>query len=134
MVKDYPITGSGLGTYGKVFHNYSQAVQAIRSRAHSIYFNYLCELGILGLAMLLWVIVIFFRNSITYLRKHSFFVGQGIIGGCLLSIFSAMIHGAVETFIDYFRLGLLFWLIIGLGMGMRGLYLSHEKIPVEEKN
>lgn len=134
IVKDYPITGSGLGTYGKVFHNYSQAVQAIRSSAHSIYFNYLSELGILGLAMLLWVIVIFFRNSITYLRKHSFFVGQGIIAGSLLSIFSAMIHGTVETFIDFFQLGLLFWLIIGLGMGMRGFYLSHEKIHVEEKN
>lgn len=134
IVRDYFKTGSGLGTYVKIFHNYSQAVQAIRSHAHSIYFNYLCELGILGLGMLLWVIVIFLRNSITYLRKHSFFVGQGIIGGCLLSILSVMIHGTVETFIDYFQLGLLFWLIIGLGLGMRRFYLSHEKIPVEEKN
>ncbi len=134
MVKDYFKTGSGLGTYGKIFYNYSQSVQAIRSHAHSIYFNYLSELGILGLGMLLWVIVIFFRNSIIYLRKHSFFVGQGIIGGCLLSILSAMIHGTVETFIDYFQLGLLFWLMIGLGLGTRRFYLSHEKIPVEEKN
>ena len=134
IIKDHPITGSGLGTYVKISHEYSDAMKAVHSHAHSIYFNYLSELGILGFGMLLWVIIIFFRKSITYLRKHSFFVARGIIGGCFLSIFSAMIHGAVETFVDYFQLGLLFWLIIGLGLGMMRFYTSHERISAEEKN
>jgi len=134
IIKDHPITGSGLGTYVKISCEYSQAMKAVHSHAHSIYFNYLSELGILGFGMLLWVIIIFFRNSITYLWKHSFFVARGIIAGCLLSIFSAMIHGAVETFVDYFQLGLLFWLIIGLGLGVMRFYTSHEKIPEEEKS
>ncbi|MEA1964956.1 MAG: O-antigen ligase family protein [Candidatus Aerophobetes bacterium] len=134
IIKDYPITGSGLGTYVKISPEYPQTIRAAHSHAHSIYFNYLSELGILGFGMLLWVIMIFFRNSINYLRKHSFFVANGLVAGCLLSIFSAMIHGVVETFVDYFQLGLLFWLIIGLGLGMMRFYTSSKKTPAEEKS
>jgi len=134
IIKDHPITGSGLGTYAEISYKYSHAIKAVHSHAHSIYFNYLSELGILGFGMLLWIIIIFFRSSTTYLRKHSFFVAQGIIAGCFLSIFSAMIHGVVETFVDYFQLGLLFWLIIGLGLGTMRFHTSHKQSPTEEKN
>jgi len=88
------------------------------STAHSLYLNYLSELGIVGLAWLLLVIAIFFRSSIRYLRKHSFLAAGGIIAGCTLSILAALIHGTVETFLDAFQLGLMFWVIIGLAMGL----------------
>jgi hypothetical protein len=94
------------------------------STAHSLYLNYLSELGIVGLAWLLLVITIFFYSSIGYLRKHSFLAAGGIIGGSTLSISVALIHGTVETFLDFFPVGLMFWVIIGLAMGILRLHSS----------
>jgi len=96
------------------------------STAHSLYFTYLSELGIIGLASLLLVIAIFFYSSIKYLRKHSFLAAGGIIGGCTLSILAALIHGTVETFLDFFPVGLMFWVVIGLGMGLLRLHISDQ--------
>jgi len=98
--------------------------------AHSLYFDYLCELGIVGLASLLLVVAIFLHNSIKYLRRYSFLVAGGIIGGCTLSILAALIHGTVETFLDIFPVGLLFWVIIGLGMGLLRFHSSCPKESV----
>ncbi len=94
--------------------------------AHSLYFDYLCELGIIGLASLLLVIAIFFYTSIRYLRRHSFLALSGVIGGCSLSILAALIHGTVETFLDFFPVGLMFWIVIGLGMGLLRLHFSDQ--------
>ncbi|MBA7714625.1 hypothetical protein ES703_123654 [subsurface metagenome] len=95
--------------------------------AHSLYFNYLAELGIVGLASLLLVIAIFFHSSIRYLRRYSFLAAGGIIAGCTFSILAALIHGTVETFLDIFPVGLLFWVIIGLGMGLLRLHSSRQE-------
>jgi len=92
--------------------------------AHSLYFDYLCELGIIGLTSLLLVIAIFFYTSIRYLRRHSFLALSGVIGGCSLSILAALVHGTVETFLDFFPVGLMFWILIGLGMGLLRLHSS----------
>jgi hypothetical protein len=132
IVKDYPITGSGLGTYVKVAHNYSEAPMAIHSHAHSIYFNYLSELGILGFGMFLSVIIIFFQRCIIFFRRYSLLAVKGVVLGCFLSIFSAMVHGTVETFVDHFQLGLLFWLVIGLGMGAMRAHSSLSDIKVSK--
>ncbi len=92
--------------------------------AHSLYFDYLCELGIVGLASLLLVIAIFFYSCIRYLRRYSFLAVSGIMGSCVLSILAALIHGTVETFLDFFPVGLMFWVIIGLAMGLLRLHSS----------
>lgn len=97
------------------------------STAHSLHFNYLSELGIIGLASFLLVIAIFFGGSIRYLRRHSFLAAGGIVGGCSLSILAALIHGTVETFLDIFQVGLLFWVIIGLSIGLLRLHSSGQE-------
>jgi len=78
----------------------------------------------LGLTSLLLVIVIFFHSAIRYLRSYSFLAAGGIIGGCSLSILAALIHGTVETFLDFLPVGLMFWIVIGLGMGLLRLHFS----------
>jgi len=101
--------------------------RSVVSTAHSLYFNYLSESGIVGLASLLLVVGLFFGGSIRYLRRHSFLATGGIIGGCALSILAAVVHGTVETFLDVFQVGLMFWLIIGLAIGLLRLYSSRQE-------
>ena len=133
IIKDHPITGSGLGTYVKISHNYYTPPLGTHSHAHSIYFNYLAEIGVFGFGMLLSVIIIFFRRCIIFFRRYSFSVAKGIVAGCFLSTFSAMIHGTVETFVDYFPLGLLFWLVIGLGLGAMRSYPSSLNTRISKR-
>jgi len=80
----------------------------------------------LGLTSLLLVIAIFFHSAIRYLRTHSFLAAGGIIGGCTLSVLAALIHGTVETFLDFLPVGLMFWVVIALGMGLLRLHFSDQ--------
>ncbi|MCD6257648.1 O-antigen ligase family protein [Candidatus Aerophobetes bacterium] len=117
LIKDHFLLGSGLATYRKISYHYSSSAYIPHSHAHSIYLNYLCEIGILGASTLFLSIGVFIKKCLTLFHRKSFFVANGILIGFFLAILGALIYGTVETFIDYFQLGLLFWAIIGMGVG-----------------
>lgn len=117
LIKDHFLLGSGLATYRKISYHYSSSAYIPHSHAHSIYLNYLCEIGILGTSTLFLSIGVFIKKCLTLFHRKSFFVANGILIGFFLAILGALIYGTVETFIDYFQLGLLFWAIIGMGVG-----------------
>lgn len=117
LIKDHFLLGSGLATYRKISYHYSSSAYIPHSHAHSIYLNYLCEIGILGASTLFLSIGVFIKKCLTLFHRKSFFVANGILIGFFLAIVGALIYGTVETFIDYFQLGLLFWAIIGMGVG-----------------
>lgn len=130
LIKDHLLLGSGLATYSKVSYYYQSSPNGLYSHAHSIYLNYLCEIGILGAGTLFLCVGTFIKKCLTLFHKSSFFVANGILSGCFLAILGALIYGTVETFIDYFQLGLLFWGIIGMGMG---IIERTERVPNGKK-
>ncbi|MDI6704108.1 MAG: O-antigen ligase family protein [bacterium] len=118
IFRHYPLTGSGLGTYLKISPEYDKEHKGVYSHAHNLYLHYLSETGILGLGSFLLVIIMFFYYTIIYLRKSSFYSCRGIIAGGTFGIFGSLIFGMTETVIDYFQIGLLFFSIIGINMGL----------------
>lgn len=114
LFKRHPFFGSGLATYREVSRVFTSEL-VLRHHAHNLYFNYLVEIGIFGLSGLLSVVGWFLKSCLKELRKgHE---EKLFLEGCFLAIVGALIHGSVETFIDFFQLGLLFFAIIGLGAG-----------------
>jgi len=129
MIKDHPILGSGIGTFkyndlryqAKFFEqgdNRSIYPYGLAEKAHNEYLQLWTELGTIGLAIFLWLIIAYFNYGIRYLKKEKDERKQGIMIGMM---------GAVVAFlmdsIFWFPLHLstnvsLLWLFIGLTMVM----------------
>jgi len=129
MIKDHPILGSGIGTFkyndlryqAKFFEQGDNRFiypYGVAEKAHNEYLQLWSELGTIGLAIFLCLIIAYFSYGIRYLKREKDEQKQGIMIGLM---------GAVVAFlmdsIFWFPLHLsanvsLLWLFIGLTMVM----------------
>jgi len=149
MIKDHPILGSGIGTYkyntlryqAKFFgqgDNRSIYSYSYADKAHNEYLQLWAELGIIGLAIFLWLIIAYFNYGIRYLKREKDEQKQGIMIGLMGAVVAFLIDS-----IFWFPLHLsanlsLFWLFIGLTIVMiidesKGLKAG-EKIEIAQKD
>ncbi|MBA7561140.1 hypothetical protein ES695_14160 [Candidatus Atribacteria bacterium 1244-E10-H5-B2] len=129
MIKDHPILGSGIGTYkyntfryqAKFFKqgdNRSIYPYGFADKAHNEYLQLWAELGTIGLAIFLWLMIAYFIYGIRYLKREKNEQRQGI----MIGLMGAVVAFLVDCFF-WFPLHLssnlsLFWLFIGLTMVM----------------
>lgn len=129
MIKDHPLLGSGIGTYkyntlryqAKFFEqgdNRSIYPYGVADKAHNEYIQLWAELGTIGLAIFLWLIIAYFIYGIRYLKREKDEQKQGIMIGMM----GAVVAFLVDSFF-WFPLHLsanlsLLWLFIGLTMVM----------------
>lgn len=127
MIEDRPILGSGIGTYkyntlryqAKFFEqgdNRSIYHYGFADKAHNEYLQLWAELGIVELAIFLWLIITYFNCGIRYLKKEKDKQKQGIMIG--------LMGGVVAFLVDcvfWFPMHLaanvsLFWIFVGLSV------------------
>jgi len=129
MIKDYPILGSGIGTYkyntfryqAKFFEqgdNRSIYPYGFADKTHNEYLQLWVELGTIGLAIFLWLLITYFIYGIRYLKREKDKQRQGI----MIGLMGAVVAFLVDCFF-WFPLHLssnlsLFWLFMGLTMVM----------------
>jgi O-antigen ligase len=129
MIKDHPILGSGIGTYkyntlryqAKFFEqgdNRSIYPFGFADKAHNEYLQLWAELGTIGLAIFLWLIITYFNYGIRYLKREKDEQKQGI----MIGLMGAVVAFLVDCFF-WFPLHLttnvfLLWLFIGLTVVM----------------
>ncbi len=133
------VTGAGLGNYQASVKPYHQEGLFINDDPkrwqpleiylypHNIALNFWSELGLLGLALFIYIVIRYFQMGIQAferLRAHkdSFaWVGFGLI----LSMIAVIIHGLVD--VPYFKndLAVLFWLMVAM-MGITWKKLSSK--------
>lgn len=105
-VQDYPVWGSGLGTFEGVFPNYGTLKYTERSRtrdvlvitrhAHNDHVQSLVEMGWAGMTICLLGTLLFFRIAIrTYLTRRRLSISLPAMGGAA-SIFAILVHGFSE--------------------------------------
>ena len=127
MIKDHPIIGSGIGTFkyndlryqAKFFEqgdNRSIYPYGLAEQAHNEYLQLWAELGTIGLAIFLWLIIAYFNYGIRYLKREKDKQKQGI----MIGLMGAVVAFLIDSFI-WFPLHLsanvsLLWLFIGLTM------------------
>ena len=144
MIKDHPILGSGIGTYkyntlryqAKFFEqgdNRSIYPYGFADKAHNEYLQLWAELGTIGLAIFLWLIIVYFIYGIRYLKREKNEQKQGIMIGLMGAVSAFLVDGFF-----WFPLHLssnlsLFWLFIGLAtaMGIKGIEEAKEKERLE---
>ena len=97
IIGDYPLFGTGLGTFGSVYSAYDEGVKDLRlSHAHNDYLEYLSELGILGLIMLFGGIAFMVVSSFLIWRVRRHPEVKGLALGGIVAIAAILIHSIAD--------------------------------------
>ena len=98
VVKDYPILGTGLGTFSQIFPMYkSFHIRRFVSHAENDYLQLASEVGLIGLGILLILFIFLFVRAVSGIRSMSSTDSGRYIGiGGLVGILALMFHSMVE--------------------------------------
>ena len=116
MIKDYPLWGTGLGTFAAVFPRYKSTIlqNSFISYAHNDYLQLIAETGIAGFLILSFGMLVFFITTIRkLLRRYDPYVISLTIGG-IISIAALCLHSFVDFNLHIPANALLFFLIMGI--------------------
>jgi O-antigen ligase len=100
LIEDYPLTGTGLGTYRHVFQRYKPAdftgSLAIYEHAHNDYLEMLSESGIAGTAIIMIGAIYFLTVFLKKLLKNTDPNARGIALGVLGSVIYISLHSLTD--------------------------------------
>ena len=121
LIRDHPLTGTGLGCFNLVFPQYREASLSEAAAIHpeSDWLMLVAEAGIPALLCLLGMLV-FLGQRLRALRSHPFWP---VRWGCVAAAATAILHGLVDVPAHRVELG--WWILIIAGLGFQ--------IPPEEK-
>jgi O-antigen ligase len=98
IFRDFPIFGSGLGTFAWVFPMYrSDHLIGMATHAENDYLQLASEVGVVGVGLLLILVVFLFYKAVSGVRSLSHREPEKFIGiGGLVGILALMLHSIVE--------------------------------------
>ncbi|MBN3038428.1 MAG: O-antigen ligase family protein [Candidatus Omnitrophica bacterium] len=96
MIKSNPLKGTGIGTFVWGLPKYRpEGLMGVRAHyAHNDYLQWMAEMGIMALPLVLWVFCVVIGEALD--RKREFGLKQGIVLGAGIGILSLAIHGLVD--------------------------------------
>ncbi len=116
MFMSRPWLGLGIGTFMFNFKRFVAADYPYGiSYAHNCYLQMLSEIGVIGLMAFLSIIVLFFYCGVTALNGKNRVFAWYILLASLAAILGYCIQMGVDTIFYSLDLGILFWLILGIG-------------------
>lgn len=93
MIQDHPLLGAGPGTFANVFTQYQPPGQGARySMGHNDYLHFISEVGIPLIAVMLWMMVSFFKRGLDKLKNRSRLVRGAVLGG-MAGVTAILVHG-----------------------------------------
>ena len=117
MIKDYPITGIGLGNdaFNAIYPLYMQPRYTALS-AYSIYLETAVEMGIIGISSFFWLLIVTLNQGIIHIKRfknsgnlHGFWLIASIAGCAGL-----LTHGFADTVWYRPQINTLWWMMIAL--------------------
>ena len=125
MIKDHPILGSGIGTFkynslryqAKFFdqgQNRTLYPHGFADKSHNEYLQLWAELGIIGLGVFIWLMIIYFNYGVTLLKKEKDYYRRGIIIGLMGSTVAVLVDGIFGFPLHLPVTVLLLWMVLGL--------------------
>jgi len=97
MAKDFPLLGSGLGSYASVFSAYKQGYTGpLFAHAHNDYLEFFSEVGLIGCIPLVFIWLYAFYCSIYAMRKRRSALHKSLGLGCFMAMTSIAIHSSVD--------------------------------------
>jgi O-antigen ligase len=115
VIKDFPLVGTGLGTFGLVYDAYETlGLQGMFDHAHNDYLEYLSELGIAGFGLLLASILFVAADSLLVWLKRRSSEAKALAMGGLVAIVIMLLHILTDFNLQIPATMFLFAVILGL--------------------
>ena len=118
MFLESPIIGKGYGAFAILYEEDASLVGEYTSQfqlgAHSEYLQVLAELGIVGFAVWMWLIIAFFWYGFRALKEIQDGFYRSIIIGLLSAELSLLVHFVVNNLLNGDAIAIPFWMIYGL--------------------
>ena len=116
IFKDFPLLGSGLGTFEQVFPMFQSFFGLeIVDHAENDFLQMAAEVGLIGVGLLSALFVILFYKAVSGIRSLSYRYPQRYIGiGGMVGIMALMLHSLVETNIQIPSNALLYTLLFAI--------------------
>ena len=96
MASDHPLLGTGPGTFSTIFTQYQPPGHTLRyTMAHNDYLHFISEVGIALVAILIWMIIAFYRKGFEKLKNPSRLV-RGTTLGAMSGVTAILIHSIFD--------------------------------------
>jgi hypothetical protein len=116
MIRDFPLLGTGLGTFVYIFPRYQTiGASIVFDHAENDYIEFFSDLGLIGGA-LLWIGVFGFLLWVLHrwsARRHPSIVGLCL--GCMAGVIALLLHSAVDFNLHIPANALLFFVLLAVG-------------------
>lgn len=97
LVKDYPVFGSGPGSFYATFPRYrAPSIEAYFDYAHNDYIQFACESGLLGLAIIGTFVVMTLGAALLAQWRRRDPLMRGMSFACIMGVTSLLIHSWVD--------------------------------------
>lgn len=119
----HPWIGLGLGTFMFNFKEFiASDYKYTPAYAHNCYLQMASEIGVIGLMAFLSLLAVFFYQGVSALRSQERTFHWYILLASLAGISGYCVQMGVDTILYSLDLGMLFWLVMGMGVAaMRNL-------------
>jgi O-antigen ligase len=116
LIRDYPLTGTGLGTFGLAFRHYQTfMVNFFFDHAHNDYLEFASDTGLLGAVLLFMpILYLLIRMVVSFLpdpRRYR----RSVILGCIGSTLAILIHSIMDFNLQIPANALIFSMVLGIG-------------------
>lgn len=115
MIAAHPLLGVGPDNF-RHFYGAELGLESWdeRVQANNLYLEVLADVGVLGLAAFLWVIVAPLVRALRALRAQVDDRQRLLILGVMVSASAFLLHGLLDSFLAFTPTALLFWALLGI--------------------
>ncbi len=130
MLKERPLTGFGLGSFGRVYAKYKLFNAEETQMAHNNFLQIWAELGIAGFLLFLSVFVFFFKQMNRKMKNFDNLssIQKIFVCGGYLSVLSFILHSLGDFSLYVFSVTSVLFMIIGVSLGV-----NYEEKKIKNK-
>lgn len=124
LIQDFPITGSGLGTYGRMFTRFYSYYGNVSFHAHNIFLTVAVDQGIPALILYTAMLSGFTCMGFFTIKDSERHIQALVVGiGC--GMLSYHIFGIMDSYMLGSKMGVIMWIYLGL---MTALFIHNHNI------